>query len=265
MANRANDTSLAPTIVQAAAAMMVAIIGAVGGYFVAVAKAPAPTSPSIVPARATTRVNEFAHGDDEAFVLLRDQSVWDLRGWKDTPPDKQGSRFSPANYLNYLHVKKTRPTQKYAAHFETSGYAIDLRCITHDAKVYERLAGHDRQHATGKEYQVEVDVSSVPVDQEFLIVIEATYWNGFQGEHQDASTYTDADTGDLGELGLIVLFPDSRPFKPSTVNLFNGPSPEQLRPFRGDSSFYKDLDGRFLYWDIRPRLPNQHYTVKWDW
>jgi hypothetical protein len=122
------------------------------------------------------------------------------------------------------------------------------------------------QHANegGHEYEVDVNVEGMPVNKEFLIVIEATYWNSFQDLDGDsASTYTDKDMHQMQELSLFVLFPEQRPYK--QLERLAGPNGGKKEGFRDEEKFYEGKDHRFFYWDIIKRQPDYHYQAKWTW
>jgi hypothetical protein len=221
---------------------------------------------TVVPPNAgVKKVPELSEVSDEGFQTLRDISVFDLRGWKQVPPSETNTRVSPANYINYLHVKKTRAAKTYRAHYATSGSGIDLRCITHTADVLQE--SEPKEHAGGKvkEYEVAVNVEDVPLDKEFLIVIEGTYWNSFQSlAEESASTYTDKDIGQLDELALFILLPENKPFKGYRLWSENT-NGSNRGEYRGENKVYADRDGRFLYWTISERKPDHHYQVTWTW
>jgi hypothetical protein len=197
---------------------------------------------------------------------LRDISMWDLRGWKAVPSGENNPRYSPVNYVNYLHVRKLQPATTYRAHYSTDGSLIDLRCITHPFNLFQKTGGDDSHPNEGKKtYEMDVDVSDVSVGNEFLIVIEATFWNNFQGNGpQEASTYTDEDMNQMDELAMFILMPESKPFR-------NPQRWERLTtqvnrvPYNGNERFYTDKDGRFVYWSIQKRKPNHHYQLSWEW
>jgi hypothetical protein len=219
---------------------------------------------SVVPPTATVKTKELPPEVDAGFMLLRDISVWDLRGWVTVPTERMMDRISPAHYLNYIHVKKVSAQAIYTVHYWTGGSAIDLRCITHNAKIYEKTSA-DIHSQPGHEYAIEIDVTAAPLNEEFLIVIEGTYWNAFQMDKESAETYTDADIGALGELGLIVLFPLDKPFKEAPELNEIDSNTQQERKIRENTSFYADKKGQFLYWDVTSRRPNKHYKVSWSW
>ncbi len=115
-----------------------------------------------------------------------------------------------------------------------------------------------------KSYSLEVDVRAVPLDREFMIVIEGTYWNSFQNLFKEtAGTYIDPDGEHLEELALIVLFPESKPFK--EYQRLTGDEDTENMPYRGEDSFYADTGRRFIYWSIKERQVGRHYVVEWTW
>lgn len=217
----------------------------------------------VVPPPSVLKIVDLPTPSSVGTDLLKDISVFDLRAWVPVQGADRNRRISPVNYINYLHLRKTKAVGKYIIHYGTGGYAIDLRCVTHSFVVYQRNASP--QHLQGKEYAVEVDISHEQVDKEFLIVVEATYWNGFSNiESESASTYTDRDINSLGELALIVLFPETKPF--TSYELLEGSSDtENVTPYRGVHAFYADSNKRFIYWSVRQREPDHHYKLQWGW
>lgn len=249
-------------------AIAVAIITAVGGYAVAVATARSgraqPPDAHVVPVPTNQKtVTELGEANAEGVTLLRDVSVFDLRSWRRVLPEAENTRFSPVNYINYLHLRKTAPITTWRAHYSTSGHAIDLRCVTHSASILRRDT--PVEHRGDKEYAVEVDIRDVPVGVEFLVVIEGTYWNNFQSPgEQTASTYTDRDIGSLGELGLIVLLPPEKPVRSHSLWTASNEGGSST-PYRLPSAFFADPKGQYLYWNISTRSVNRHYTIRWTW
>ena len=260
------------TAIQAIGVALITLAGSVvtglTGYLIAKQRTPnvQTVSTSVVPQNPNLKtVPQLSEETDEGFETLRDISVFDLRGWKQVSPSETNPRFSPADYINYLHVKKTRDVKTYRAHYATSGTAIDLRCITHEAGVLQQAIPVEHAGQKVKEYEVDVDISEVPVDKEFLIVIEGTYWNSFQGAlEEDVSTYTSNDIAQLDELSIFVLMPESKPFKGYKLWSQDTGGGERSE-YRGDNRLYADQNGHFLYWSILARKRNHHYQVSWTW
>jgi hypothetical protein len=191
----------------------------------------------VVPEQSKTKVDSLPKPTYGEYKLIKDISIFDLRGWKPVPEDEINSKYSPANYINYLHIKKTKPIDKIVAHYATGGYDIDLRCITHNYKTFQQTPGSD-DHPGEKYYAIEIDVSGVPLNEEFLVLIEATYWNGFNNIiTESASTYTDKEIEGLEELSLIVLLPYDKPIK--DVLRYKGQH-GQMQPFRDAEKYFLD-------------------------
>ena len=170
----------------------------------------------VPPPKEVTPVPQLKEPEGDAFRLLRDISIFDLRAWKVVPTALRAQRISPVNYINYLHVKKVRAADTFIAHYSTSGSAIDLRCITHNARITQKQISDP---VAPKSYAVEVDVRSVPLNREFMIVIEGTYWNSFQNlTEETAGTYIDPDGRQLEELALIVYYRNRSPLSGQIVS-----------------------------------------------
>jgi hypothetical protein len=220
--------------------------------------------PQVVPPVEAKNVSALPkQSGDEDFALLKDISVFDLRSWRPVPADQLATRYSPVNYINYLHVRKKRAESgRYIAHYSTKGYALDLRCVTHPASI---VRAESPDHPGETTYAIEVDVDRERVDSEFLVVIEATFWNGFNDPKEStASTYTDRDITPLGELALVVLFPESKPFKSSRL-MTKKHDEEEFQPFSGTNRTYSDKNNHFIYWSIIERSPDTHYQLQWTW
>jgi hypothetical protein len=259
------------TAIQAVLVALIALFGSavtgVTGYLIARQTVPVQTGPiGVVPQNPDVKtVPKLNEESSDGFQTLRDISVFDLRGWKQLSASETNPRVSPANYINYLHVKKTHDVKTYRAHYATSGTGIDLRCITHQAQVLQEATPVEHSGQKVREYEVDVDISEVPVDKEFLIVIEGTYWNSFQNLIEEtASTYTNDDIAQLDELSIFVLLPESRPFKGYKLWSQSSGGGERSE-YRGDNRLYADQNGHFLYWSILARKPDQHYQVSWNW
>lgn len=247
-------------------------VGAFGlGFVVPKPKERDSTSPwtlipskNVVPQVAASSVQALPEetSGDQYFDLFKDISVFDLRSWRPTSKTEMQTRHSPANYTNYLNLRKKKDQAKYVARYSTSGYAIDMRSITHTGVLYTTT---DTQHEGNKQYAIEVNVAAEPVGKDFLLVVEGTYWNGFANEAEEsASTYTDSDITKLGELGLAILFPEGKPFT-SFELLQRQKGWQDFVPLSEGSKFYADKSQLFIYWSITTRTPDTEYKVVWKW
>lgn len=201
------------------------------------------------------------------YTLLRGVTVFDLRAWKPFEGiDRKKKRTQPVYCIDYLTIIKTKECDKYVLHFATLGFGIDLRSITHKVEILKREVPVQHPDEEGWiEYQMEVDISSMPLNKEFLIILEGTYWNGFINNFSEyASTYTGDDVDNLKELALIIIFPTKKPFKTFELLVRGGNGKDDR--YRGPSnSLYFDDNKQLIYWNIGEREKNRHYTIKWDW
>jgi hypothetical protein len=216
----------------------------------------------LVPEQKKETVKRLPDETSGMYMLMKDISIFDLRGWKPVPADKINEKYSPANYINYLHIKKTKKLDTIVIHYATSGYDIDIRCITHNYKNYvEDTATSD--HKGQKSFGIAIDVSDVPLDEEFLVVVEATYWNGFRNlTSENALTYTNQEITGLNELDLIVLMPYDKPV--IQVDKSKGKNGD-FYPYISQEKFYVDKQKRFVYWSIKDIDPDTHYKLDWTW
>ncbi len=197
--------------------------------------------------------------EGDGFETLRDVSVWDLRAWKKVPSGNTNDRYSPVNYVNYLHVKRTRPgTGPYVAHYSTEGDAIDIRCLTHHC---EQLEVKPAVAPTRHKYEVRVDNVGAG---ESLLVIEATYWNSFQKPHEWVVTYAENDAGKLLELVTFILLPESRKMVGYNTVFMEGEGRSE-KAFLAPSTIYKDAAGHVLFWSVPKPEKGFFYKVYWDW
>jgi hypothetical protein len=241
--------------IQGIFAILVAIIAGIFGVFAA-SKSP----PDSVPVISTPSPPDENPQD---FVLIKDISIFNLTDvvpGGNTVPKKK----NPAYFTDYILVKKKHKVDKYVFHFGTSGHSIDVRCLTHDAKVYVRTPGESHFDKSSKEYVLEVNVSKVPIDSVFTILTQATYWDGFRNKKsENASTYTGPDLSQNTELSLIVVFPEKKPFK--NFRLFTEPNDAVIKKESISLPVSKDNGNTRIAWNITDPSPDSHFEIQWDW
>jgi|GEM_PF-6605186 len=219
--------------------------------------------PITVPNRAIAA--ELPAGDVKAFKVISDLSVFDLQYWKPVPPDEVNTRWSPALYSNVLRIRKVAPGRWFSAHYATSGSAIDLRCISHPARAFDKPKSKVHETDAEYEYGMLVDLGDLPVGREAEVVIQGIYWNGFSDEHgESASTYTDTDYDEAEDLELLVVAPGKKPLKSIELLASVGDSPAKIS-FRGKRELEVGPKGSFARWSIHNLEPSEHYTMRWGW
>lgn len=216
------------------------------------------------PDSAVKRVDHLPPPNYEALVFLKDIRVVDLRARRTIPESMKNKPFSPATLTRYTLVRKTKQMDKIRFQFATTGVGISPRCLTHPFKLYTVIKPdiHGGRKLK-KNYEVEVDVSAVPVGQEFLIIIEATYWNGFRGEESEWASIKAQNTS-TEEIGLLVLFPEGKPYKHYNL-LFYPHGSDEKRVFRGESVLFPSETQQTLYWKIPNPLADYAYELDWTW
>jgi len=267
-----SNTQITITKLQLYGTVLVALIGLAGTYL-AGRGGPKEEHKStvevnvnnLVPATDATPVAHLPESTPaDNYSVLKDISIFDLRSWKETPDSLRNKRrFSPVNYINYMHIKKLKDINKFTAHYATSGFAIDMRCITHKASILreDKSGVHEGQ----TRYAVEVDISEVPLNDEFLIVVEATYWNSYNNLlTESSSTYTDNEIDGLKELSLIIFLPEGKPFKSYQLRRQVHEREEELYT-HNIGTVYPDETKRFIYWSVGSITADTHYKIQWDW
>jgi hypothetical protein len=206
----------------------------------------------------------------EAFRFVRDVSLLDLRAattapWYTALPGweiiDKSPRIKPAVLKNYMVVRKVSPANEIHLTYGTTG-RLDVRCLTHQAQ-FRRAVQTEGDKAT-ETWEVIADVGSIPVGQEFEIIVEATYWNAFRGaQGDDYTTYAHNQT-EPEELSIMLLFPVDKPFKNIAVTEY-GPDSTTGNPFQGQARAWPGPQNQTYYWTTISQRPNWYYKVAWGW
>jgi hypothetical protein len=206
----------------------------------------------------------------DKICTLRDIMAWDLREVVPVAESENKTRkISPSRFINYLHiVRRPGAGVVFRAHYGTSGYGIDFNVITHNIindKVKKKSVDLRHKGDGFEQYALEVDISQEPIDKEFLLIVEGTYWNGFRKPQETAETYADDETSPDGELAILVLFPHAYPPRNVRHLQFASDKPDEPGlPYKG-TGLSPDTSGTYLYWSIRSHQPKYHYQMSWEW
>jgi hypothetical protein len=203
------------------------------------------------------------------FAPVSDELVWDLRAWV-APEKRSEERGSPAYLSEYLVLKRTASVDQLVLHFATTGTAIDIWCPTHDGEVLLRKPGEGAHPS--HEYALVLDVSKMKLNQPFVVIVNAIYWNSFKdAEVEDASNYTMAKVEE-GPFRMTVLLPPDKPVKSVSAkvaeNEESGEAADKEEHY-DDYSRAADLsvpkDRSRITWNITDKRPNSHYRLAWTW
>jgi len=156
-----------------------------------------------------------------------------------------------------------QPAQQLSFQFATTGVGLDPRCLTHHyslKKAVEPDVHGDRR--LGENWEVQVDVSDVPLNEEFLVINEITYWNAFRGEDQDwAAIKAEKDTR---EIALLLLFPQDKPYKSYELYAYPHGSGKQ-KLFAGESTIFPSKNHMTLFWKVNNPKTDYTYEIVWTW
>jgi len=218
----------------------------------------------VVPPGAVEEREALPTSGPEELIIPSDVSVFDLRFWKPVPPDRTfNSPVSPVNYSNYLRVIKKKAVDRLYAHYATSGLKIDLQCATHSYRVMRKR--QQDIHEGEKEYAIEIDISKEPMGKSFLVLVQATYWNGFRNRsREDAMTYIDKDSAVPDDLSLILLLPQKKPVQHLQLDQSSDEG-ENWIPYPNQDEAYRDPEGLYAYWGVRSKKAGNHYRLTWTW
>ncbi|WP_373499150.1 hypothetical protein [Desulfococcus sp.] len=199
----------------------------------------------------------------EPFEIIKDVRVIDLRTRRKIPPDKMDQRYSPVTWIRWTLARKSKAADSISFHFATTGTALDPRCLTHTYKLKKAVEPDIHgQWELKQHWEIEVDVSDLSAGQEFFVINEITYWNGFRGEDRDwAAIKAEKQTQ---EIALLVLFPQDKPFKSYELYAYPHGS-DKPREFMGDARIVPSPNHLSFYWKISNPRVDYAYQIEWTW
>jgi serine/threonine protein kinase len=209
-------------------------------------------------------VDEIAPPNNAAFEVLEDERIIDLRGWQQVPAGKEDTLLSAVSMSSKISMHKVRSANEYVQQFRTSGAGVFARCESHPDDFHGYV--QKKPVFVGKEEmkscQCVVDVSRIPIQQDFDLRIVATYWNSLQQEKEQWF-------GSIGyknsfKTSMLFLFPDHRPF--TSYRLTVAPTVKgEESDFVGTPIVIMDEQRTYLYWEIPQPQEGFVYRVHWKW
>jgi hypothetical protein len=224
-----------------------------------------PVTVSVAPnPKDVKTVEQITDPSYEGFFFRRDVSVLDLRASRDIPAGKKDERYSPVTLINNMLVTKTRPERTIRFTYATSGVAVSPRCLTHPYELKKAMKPDVHGERKLREvWEIEIDVADIPMNEEFLLTTEVTYWNAFEApEQRNYSTYANDQT-EPEEVSMILLFPESKPLKKYDLFAYEHET-EKIQPFQGTPKVTLGKDNSTLYWRVPKAQPGYAYEVHWE-
>jgi hypothetical protein len=214
------------------------------------------------PHEVTAQKEELKSPSLEAFEVLSDDRVVDLRAWRQLPAnDPTAEAFVIFN--NRRVLLKVKPAETYATQFSTSGRDLHLRAINPNPDFAYVLAS---EGVVGgqvmKVRQVVMDVSNVDLQREFTAQTMATFcdslqkpdelWLGLNGYH-----------GSLRS-SMLLLFPKDRPFKDFTLRVAPTSNSPPV-PYTDPVITFKGENNSWIYWEVGATKDKYVYRIDWTW
>lgn len=218
------------------------------------------------PHPSTTIQRALTRQDRSAFEVLEDRRVWDLRLWRPVPTDRRTEYVSAVCLSDRQRIKKIKPVDEYRGEARTSGLVAFIEPASSSRPF--RIVAQQEQEFVGAEQmkarQFILDIGDVPVDQEFEVRTETTFWNNLQNDK-------DRWLGVIGYSGsfkvsMLFIFPSDRPV--GDFRLLVAPAGKTRQdpiPYTGRKTLIVGPNRDYLYWDVREPKANRVYIVHWKW
>jgi len=232
-----------------------------------------PNDITAPPITAQRVMGTLPEENGSSFRFFSDLSVLDLRRSQQTPwyshlrlfeSSEEAAKTKPAILRNVMILEKIKDERKLIMHYSTTG-ALVVRCLSQPA-TYEETIGPEHGVLTDT-WAVIVDVSALPVNTKFEVIVEATYYNQFVGPNGSAySTYANEQT-DPEDMSVAILFPEDKPLKGvNGVNVMEyPPNNDSGAKFAGMAREFADSKGLTYYWTTTNTRSDYFYTVNWSW
>lgn len=208
-------------------------------------------------------VESFETIDYSSYQILSDDRIVDLRMWKEIVPEKLHEPQESISVTRRVRLKKIKPANEIVFEGRTSGLDLYWKCLSpYQYRVVGQksvvFVGQDRMKAR----RILVDVSGIPVNDEFELRLIATFWNSLQTEREQWF-------GLIGYEGAfkasqLLLFPREKPFK--TYALITARSVrDQPVPYDGPKILLSGEDRNWLYWEVPGPEAGRVYKLHWTW
>ena len=202
--------------------------------------------------------------DDNAdFEVLRDERRYDLRGWREVPPEKMSDMFSSVTSLRRLALKKIGPADRFSEQWRTSGLNIFVSARSQYPFQIEIQSGDT---ITGKERmkvrKVSTDVSSVEVGSEFTLNSVATMWNSLQTENEQWLGLMGYKKSFLAS--MLIVFPEEKHFTDYRLTVSQTTKSEQTE-YSGPRVVILGQKKDWIFWKVPNPQPGYVYRLYWKW
>lgn len=234
-------------------------------------KSPDETVPPITVQRVQENEN-LPEENTDAFRFISDLSILDLRQSQTVPwytafkrifGVGSSQKVRPTVLRNVMVVRRTTNAKNLVLSYSTSG-SLSIRCLTQDATYSEKRVTQSGN--TTDTWAVTVDVSAMPMNTDFEVIVEATYFDAFsRADTSYYSTYGNKQN-DQENLSVLLIFPDDKPMKRLLSVTEYPPNGGPGEGFMGvQHCFPPSQSGPSYYWTTTNTRPGYYYRLAWDW
>ena len=206
----------------------------------------------------------------EAFEFVRDLGILDLRESQSQPwyssisfLKSANKLIKPAIFRNVMIVRKKSPANNLIMHYSTSGTLV-VRCLSHEATYTENKDTSEEDKTDT--WAVSVDVSAVPLNTDFEVIVEATYYDAFSTIKQTDFTQYANKQDEPEDVSLAIIFPEDKKMK--SISVEEIPPFEKPRPFTGTARAFpaeQNSPTENYYWTTTNTRSGYYYHFTWDW
>ncbi len=234
----------------------------VRAYRLVSAAAPAWESRSLT---AVTIVPVLTRPNNAGFRIVSEHRVWDLRRLALDPNSHSTLGVLGRSLLTRtaLLVRTDSRENIYRYWYQTSSEYFNAWSVNNSYPV--SLLSKEEKTVTGlailKPWQVNVDVSSVPLNQEFLLAVQSETEGAFKTRDHWWTAMAVTDT--VGSASMRILFPRELPYRSAVFLMYPNDLPSEARAFEG--IMLKGWNQTELLWEIDDPKQGYTYKVQWDW
>jgi predicted acylesterase/phospholipase RssA len=195
----------------------------------------------------------------DGLVINSLDKVFDLRKWVRVPAESRDSApLEAANQQTVYYIHRDNRLTHFALVLKTTGIDVVPDVPTFPSQTLLKVLPNAQDHYF-KHVLLDVNISGIPPQTDFPLVVRSTYWNAFQKDIEDASfkVYTSAPRATM-----VVLFPTER--LPAKFNFWqlkrDGDNPQLIQP----APFYI-VENNGLFFEIQEPKEGYTYGVAFSW
>ena len=216
------------------------------------------------PNHRRVNVSKLDTPDNSSFEEFEKLTIADLRQWRPVSLRDQDTPLSPVVLSSRNRYRKLKPSNLLIRESRTASRDIFIECVSHPSEY--RILANDPSVNVGdvvmKTRHLELDVSRIPVGDEFSLESRTTFWNAFQDPKQ-TWVGTMVHQAVLNASFLLVL-PDDRPYRSFQLRAAEIDGKEELE-YLGEQLVFEADNQTWLYWEIVSPEPGYVYQVHWEW